>query len=156
MQHSHLFLIGPPSLHLSCLIYIKRSNSLPVHWSRVSNKGNRTYILKFNSRFVRVYRLWCLLPFQSKEWTNLKQCSLTGHLCSNHPDSSPGLFRLSLGNMPSREDAPGEGNGNPLQYSCLENPMDKPWGLKESDAAEQLTLSLSITWLSVESLLQEL
>ena len=23
-----------------------------------------------------------------------------------------------------REDAPGEGNGNPLRYSCLENPMD--------------------------------
>ena len=22
------------------------------------------------------------------------------------------------------EDTPGEGNGNPLQYSCLENPMD--------------------------------
>ena len=21
--------------------------------------------------------------------------------------------------------SPGEGNGNPLQYSCLENPMDK-------------------------------
>ena len=32
---------------------------------------------------------------------------------------------------------PGEGNGNPLQYSCLENPMDGgawcPWGHKESD-----------------------
>ena len=25
----------------------------------------------------------------------------------------------------SREDPPGEGNGNPLQYSCLENPMDR-------------------------------
>ena len=24
-----------------------------------------------------------------------------------------------------REDPPGEGNGNPLQYSCLENTMDK-------------------------------
>ena len=60
-------------------------------------------------------------------------------------NSSPGLFRLSLGNMPSREDPPGEGNGNPLQYSCLENPMDKPWGRKESDTAEQLTLSLSVT-----------
>ena len=24
-----------------------------------------------------------------------------------------------------REDSPGEGNGNPLQYSCLENPRDK-------------------------------
>ena len=23
------------------------------------------------------------------------------------------------------ERSPGEGNGNPLQYSCLENPMDK-------------------------------
>ena len=23
------------------------------------------------------------------------------------------------------EDSPGEGNGNPRQYSCLENPMDK-------------------------------
>ena len=23
-----------------------------------------------------------------------------------------------------REDSPGEGNGNPLQYSCLGNPMD--------------------------------
>ena len=27
--------------------------------------------------------------------------------------------------------SPGEGNGNPLQYSCLENPMDKePGGLQ--------------------------
>ena len=30
---------------------------------------------------------------------------------------------------------PGEGNGSPLQYSCLGNPMDRgawwgPWGLK--------------------------
>ena len=23
------------------------------------------------------------------------------------------------------EDSPGEGNGNPLQYYCLENPMDR-------------------------------
>ena len=29
----------------------------------------------------------------------------------------------------------GEGNDNPLQYSCLENPMAgySPWGCKESD-----------------------
>ena len=30
------------------------------------------------------------------------------------PGSSPGLGR-----------SPGEGNGNPLQYYCLENPMDR-------------------------------
>ena len=40
-------------------------------------------------------------------------------------------------------------HGNPLQYSCLENPMDRgawqangPWGHKESDTTEQPTLSL--------------
>ena len=41
--------------------------------------------------------------------------------------------------------SPGEGNGNPLQYSCLENPMDReawratvPWSHKELDMTEQL------------------
>ena len=29
-----------------------------------------------------------------------------------------------LGLIPGSERSPGEGNGNPLQYSCLENPMD--------------------------------
>ena len=29
-----------------------------------------------------------------------------------------------LGSIPELERSPGEGNGNPLQYSCLENPMD--------------------------------
>ena len=39
----------------------------------------------------------------------------------------------------------GEGNGNPLQYSCLENPMDRgTWratvhGVAESDPTEQPT-----------------
>ena len=36
--------------------------------------------------------------------------------------------------------SPGEGNGNSLQYSCLENPIDligySPWGHKESDLTE--------------------
>ena len=28
------------------------------------------------------------------------------------------------GSIPGLERSPGEGNGNPLQYSCLENPME--------------------------------
>ena len=28
------------------------------------------------------------------------------------------------GSIPGLEGSPGEGNGSPLQYSCLENPMD--------------------------------
>ena len=29
-----------------------------------------------------------------------------------------------LGSIPGSGRSPGEGKGNPLQYSCLENPMD--------------------------------
>ena len=30
-----------------------------------------------------------------------------------------------VGSIPGSEKSPEEGNGNPLQFSCLENPMDK-------------------------------
>ena len=30
-----------------------------------------------------------------------------------------------LGSIPGLGRSSGEGNGNPLQYSCLENPMDR-------------------------------
>ena len=53
-----------------------------------------------------------------------------------------------LGSIPGSERSPGEGNGNLFQYSCLENPHGQkslvgysPWGHKESDMTEQLTLS---------------
>ena len=50
-----------------------------------------------------------------------------------------------LGSNPGSGRSPGVGNGSPLQYSCLENPMDRgawrttysPWGRKESDTTEQ-------------------
>ena len=32
--------------------------------------------------------------------------------------------------------SPGEGNGNPLWFSCLENSMDRPWALEESGTTE--------------------
>ena len=55
-----------------------------------------------------------------------------------------------LGSIPGSGRSPGEGNHNPLQYSCLENPMDRetwlgysPWGRKESDTTERLHSSLT-------------
>ena len=30
-----------------------------------------------------------------------------------------------VGSIPGLERSPGGGHGNPLQYSCLENPMDR-------------------------------
>ena len=42
-----------------------------------------------------------------------------GSVVKNPPDN-PG----DLGSVPGLERSPGEGNGNPLQYSCLGNLMD--------------------------------
>ena len=46
--------------------------------------------------------------------------------------------------IPGLGRSPGGGHGNPLQYSCLENPQGQrilvgysPWGHKESDMTEQ-------------------
>ena len=37
------------------------------------------------------------------------------------------------GSIPGLRRSSGEGNGNPLQYSCLENPMDRePGGLQST------------------------
>ena len=33
--------------------------------------------------------------------------------------------KRDAGLIPGSGRSPGEGNGNPLQYSCLENPMDR-------------------------------
>ena len=41
--------------------------------------------------------------------------------------------------IPGLERSPGEGNGNPLQYSCLENSMYRPWGCTESNTTERLS-----------------
>ena len=47
------------------------------------------------------------------------------------------------GSIPGSGRSPREGNGNPLQHSCLENPMDKrslvaygPYSHKELDRTE--------------------
>ena len=48
-----------------------------------------------------------------------------------------------VGSVPGLGRFPGGGYGNPLQYSCLENPHGQmtlagysPWGHKESDTTE--------------------
>ena len=40
------------------------------------------------------------------------------------------------GSNPESGRSPGKGNGNPFQYSRLENSVDSPWGLKESDMTD--------------------
>ena len=69
------------------------------------------------------------------------------NLIKDFPGGSDGKVSAynaeDLGSIPGSGRSPGEGNGNPLQYSCLENSKDgvacySPWGRKESDTTERL------------------
>ena len=66
-----------------------------------------------------------------------------------NPPANAGDVR-DTGSIPGSGRSPGGENGNPLQYYCLENPMDRrawwasPWGCKESYTTERLSLTLSL------------
>ena len=48
-----------------------------------------------------------------------------GHLNTPYGDSEPVCNAGDPGSIPGWGRSPGEGNGNPLQDPCLENPMDR-------------------------------
>ena len=69
-----------------------------------------------------------------------------GGILVKNPPANAGGMGDSGSMIPGSERSPGVGNGNPLQYSYLENPMDRgawrgytPWGHKESDMTERLS-----------------
>ena len=67
------------------------------------------------------------------------------------PAKAGGTGDVSL--IPVLGRSPGGGNGNPLQYSCLENPHGKrslvgysPWGHKELNTTERLSTAQHATY----------
>ena len=49
-----------------------------------------------------------------------------------------------VGSIPESGISPGEGNGNPLQYSCLENPMDRGAWQAAAHGVEKSRTQLSV------------
>ena len=72
------------------------------------------------------------------------QVGFPGGAVINNPPANAG-YKRALGSIPGSGRSPGVGNGNPLQYSCLENPMDRgAWwatvhGVAESAVTGQLS-----------------
>ena len=61
-----------------------------------------------------------------------------------------------LGSIPGLGRSPGEGNGNPLQFSCPKNPHGQrslvghtPWGCKESGMTERLSTAQHVQHISM-------
>ena len=57
-------------------------------------------------------------------YPNNRDCNVLSFPCSSvvkNPPANAG----DVGSIPGSGRFPGEGNGNPLQYSCLENSMDR-------------------------------
>ena len=48
----------------------------------------------------------------------------SGHAFGGSDGKQPAISVGDLGSIPGSGRCPGEQNGNPLQYPCLENPMD--------------------------------
>ena len=98
--------------------------------------------------FVRVRCLAsCAGPAESLWWyPEVEAPSLGG---SDGKESACNVGDLGL--IPGSGISPGEGNGNPLQYSCLENPHGQrrrvgysPWSHTESDTAKHAQHRMSL------------
>ena len=57
---------------------------------------------------------------QNQQYNPLYQGFPGGSVVKNLPTNAG-----DMGSIPGSGKFPGEGNGNPLQYSCLENPIDR-------------------------------
>ena len=67
------------------------------------------------SHYIRLFTL--ALPYKSLGFPG-------GSVVKKNPPASAGATG-DAGSNPGLGRSPGEGNGNPLQYSCLGNPMDR-------------------------------
>ena len=79
------------------------------------------------------------------KWLSIELASFPGGLAGKESACNVG----DLGSMPGSGRSPGEGNGSPLQYPCLEDSMDRgAWRAtvhgvaKSRTRPKQLTLSL--------------
>ena len=80
-------------------------SQLSGKWSVSDSPPSQWYFLHFKSEFGYKYT-----------YIGFPGGTVVKNLLANKGDT--GLISMS-------GKSPGEGNGNPLQYSCLENPMDR-------------------------------
>ena len=78
----------------------------------------------------------------------LAALSLPSHLHGSDGEASA-CNAGDLGLIPRWRRSPGEGNGKPLHYSCLENPMDGGAGEQQSMGSQSQTRLNNFTFISL-------
>ena len=106
---------------------------LALCYSTMENGEPSTYLSTYLFISVWTYELLVYLKGLMHFW------SFAGGSVVKNLSSSVG----DMGSIPGSGRSPGEGNGNPLQYSCLENPMDGGalWATVHGVAKSQTQLS---------------
>ena len=67
-----------------------------------------------------------LFPFLRSQFSELWQLVMATGFPGGSDNKAPVCNAGDPGSIPGLERSPGEENSSPLQYSCLENPMDFP------------------------------
>ena len=111
--------------------------SVHVWWGRAPDFGNERYVVRtcpsssFNCPAILVLEFLSIeneSPIALPLGAHLHSASVVlseAHSFSGGSDSKASAYNTGdLGSIPGLERSPREGNGNPLQYSRLENPMD--------------------------------
>ena len=94
----------------------------------------RILMLSLTPDILRKSRIFCLIT--------LRQLTVVGFPGSL--DGKASAYNAGdLGSIPGSGRSPGDGSGNPLQYLCLENPMDQGawWATVHGVAKSQTRLS---------------
>ena len=120
-------------------------------WEDILEKGKATHssILAWRIPWTeseRVGHNWTNFTFTSLSQKKKKQKHGLPRWCSGKEFTCCVGDARDAGSVPGSGRSPGGGHGNPLQYSCLENPHGQrslvgysPWGRKESDRTELLS-----------------
>ena len=96
--------------------------------SNTTERLHFTSFMKSQDADYPSHQLSRSIPFEAKVVTT-EQNSCLFVSCSGFPGGSvvknPPAHAGDLSSIPGSGRSPGEGNGNPFQYSCLENPMNR-------------------------------
>ena len=106
--------------------------------------------------FIISYNAYTILQQELLIFTFYNKGNINTHIYTGFPGGSdgkePACNAEDPASIPGSRRSPGEGNGNPFHYSCLENAMDKQaWqaivhGVSESAMTEHFAFKVLRNW----------